>query len=91
MELRAARKRANRAGSEQSKCINIREHPQQPVGNDEHNVRDMMTTRSGVEHNSWSETSTMECTAPGIKQRLRGVSRNEDAAENLEQGRKPQN
>ena len=91
MELRAARKRANRAGREKSKCISIREDPQQPVGNDEYNVRDMMTTRSGVEHNSWNETKTMGCTAPGIKQRLRGVSRNEDAAENLEQGRKPQN
>ena len=88
MEQKVAIKWANGAISERSKCINIREDPQQP-GNDEYNVLDMRTTNSGEVHNPRSETTTKGSTAPGIKTELRGESMNEDAAEIFERGQKP--
>ena len=88
MEQKVAIKWANGAISERPKCINISEDPQQP-GNDEYNVLDMRTTNSGEVHNPRSETTTKGSTAPGIKTRLRGKSRNEDAAEIFERGQKP--
>ena len=88
MEQKGAITRASGAISEEPKCINNSEDPQQP-GNDEHHVLDMRTTNSGEVHNPRSETTTKRSTAPGIKTRLRAESRNEDAAEIFERGQKP--